>query len=312
MQSTGTSNWRHQFSRLEGAFAPSTMRGYYSDVEHFERWCSGEGIEPFPTEVGTLCDYIVQDGRVSSHSTVRRRVYAIRKVHRLLGLADPTQDEEVNIALRRVRRSKLTRPKQAAGITSATLDRLLAVQPGTPWGLRDAAMLAMGHDLLTRRSELVALQTDDISERGDGTLRVITRRSKSDPFGLGRIAFTSRRTAGLVARWLEWRGPDIGPLFCGIYHGRAINRSLEATFVKRLVKQSARRAGLEPEEVDGFSGHSLRVGGAQELLIRGHDTVAIMRAGGWKSIEVLSRYLEFAEHNVWETQPLNRRIGGAD
>jgi len=25
-----------------------------------------------------------------------------------------------------------------------------------------------------------------------------------------------------------------------------------------------------------------------------------MRAGGWKSINVLGRYLEFAEHNVWD------------
>jgi hypothetical protein len=25
-----------------------------------------------------------------------------------------------------------------------------------------------------------------------------------------------------------------------------------------------------------------------------------MRAGGWRSTNVLARYLEFAEHNVWE------------
>ena len=29
------------------------------------------------------------------------------------------------------------------------------------------------------------------------------------------------------------------------------------------------------------------------------DTAAIMGAVGWKSINVLARYLEFAEHNVW-------------
>jgi len=27
--------------------------------------------------------------------------------------------------------------------------------------------------------------------------------------------------------------------------------------------------------------------------------IALMRAGGWKSINVLARYLERAEHNVW-------------
>jgi hypothetical protein len=32
---------------------------------------------------------------------------------------------------------------------------------------------------------------------------------------------------------------------------------------------------------------------------KGFDTAAIMRAGGWKSVNTLSRYLEKAEHNVW-------------
>jgi hypothetical protein len=35
------------------------------------------------------------------------------------------------------------------------------------------------------------------------------------------------------------------------------------------------------------------------LLRRGFDTATIMRAGGWKSVNVLARYLEQAEHNVW-------------
>jgi hypothetical protein len=30
------------------------------------------------------------------------------------------------------------------------------------------------------------------------------------------------------------------------------------------------------------------------------DRMRNMRAGGWKSVEVLGRYLEAAEHNVWE------------
>ena len=69
--------------------------------------------------------------------------------------------------------------------------------------------------------------------------------------------------------------------------------------MKRLVKNAAKRVGLDPAEVDAFSGHSMRVGAAQDLLTRGFDTAAIMRAGGCKSINVLARYLEKAEHKVW-------------
>ena len=70
--------------------------------------------------------------------------------------------------------------------------------------------------------------------------------------------------------------------------------------MKRLVKSAAKAAGLDPDEIDAFSGHSLRVGAAQDLLGAGYDAAAIMRAGGWKSVNILGRYLEMAEHNVWE------------
>ena len=51
-------------------------------------------------------------------------------------------------------------------------------------------MTSLGKELLTHRSEWVALQTSDIEFREDDTLRVLIRRSKADPFGMGRIAFS--------------------------------------------------------------------------------------------------------------------------
>jgi hypothetical protein len=49
------------------------------------------------------------------------------------------------------------------------------------------------------------------------------------------------------------------------------------------------------------SGHWLRVGAAQELIARGADISAIMRAGGWKTIEVVARYVQKIEVNVWQS-----------
>lgn len=276
------------------------MRSYYRDVEIFVEWCAVQNIEPFPATVATVCNFLEDQALGKVPATVRRRLYAIRKIHRLLRLPDPTYDEKIIITYRRINRAKLTRPKQAKGMTRDYLDRFLSVQPETPWGLRNKAMLSLGYELLTRRSELVALTTDAIEFREDGSLRAIIRRGKSDPFGKGRVAFTSKKTANLVRDWLNWRGPDIHYLFCPIYHDTAVDRHLSPTSVKRLVKDSARASGLEQEEVDAFSGHSLRVGAAQDLLCLGFDTAAVMRAGGWKSVGVLSRYLELAEHNVWK------------
>ena len=276
------------------------MRSYRADVEAFEHWCSGNGItKPFPATVETVCEFLEDQGRSKAPSTVRRRLYAIRKVHCLLRLPDPTHDEDINLAMRKVRRQKPIRPRQAKGLTRNYLDRFLESEPDTPWGLRNRAMLALGYELMTRRSELIALHNQDVTERRDGTLRVLIRRSKADPYGQGRIAFTSKRTADLLRDWLEYRGPEIEWLFCPIYQSKVIDRCLETTTVRRVIKEAAQRCGLRADQVASFSGHSMRVGAAQDLLKRGFDTAAIIRAGGWKSVNVLARYLEKAEHNVW-------------
>ena len=295
----GGHDWRAAFKRLEGAYADLTIRSYLSDVGIFVRWCEEQRLCALPAALETVCAFLEAQAPALAPSTVRRRLYAIRKVHRLLRLPDPTWDEQIAITLRRVRRAKLGRPRQAKGLTKDYLEAFLRVQPDTPWGLRNRAMIALGYDLLARRSELVAIRSHEVVARTDGTLRVLIRRGKADPFGHGRVAFTSRRTALLVGDWLAWRGAEAEYLFCPIYQGKAVNRSLSATTVKRLIKTSAQSAGLTPDEIDAFSGHSLRVGAAQDLLCAGHDTAAIMRAGGWKSANVLGRYLELAEHNVW-------------
>lgn len=298
-QSVTLCDWRKEFKRLEGAYAPATIKGYYADLAHFECWCFAREVQPFPAAPPTVAAYLEGMVEAYSVSTIQRRLYAVSRSHRLLRLADPTRDEDVHLAMRRIMRSKHSRPKQAKGLTREYLEKFLEVQPDNPWGIRNRAIISLGYDILARRSELVALMSDDIEERSDGTLRLIIRRSKTDPFGMGRLAFTSRRTARLVSEWLNWRGPNIKPLFCGIYQERAINRALGPDTIKLVIKRTAKVCGLEKIDIDAFSAHSLRVGAAQDLLRNGHDTAAIMRAGGWKSVDVMARYLEFAEHNVW-------------
>lgn len=293
-------DWRSEFRRLEGAYAPATLRSYATDIQIFADWCEEHRVSPLPATIETICAFLEAQAPSRTAATVKRRIYAISKIHRSLGLSDQTGHEQVNLALRRVSRAKLNRPKQAKGMNKELLMRCIAAQPDTPWGLRNKAMLSLGYDLLTRRSELVALRTEDIEMREDGTLRAIIRRSKSDPLGMGRIAFSSRHSAELVRQWLYWRGNEIEPLFCPIYKGKPINRALDPSKVRGIIKMAVSTVGIPLEEAKRFSGHSLRVGAAQDLLCAGYGSAAIMRAGGWKSSNVLARYLELTEENVWE------------
>ena len=302
MQQSDSHIWTAQIERLNGAYAPATIKSYYTDMRTLVDWCVRRGLNWSALSPEDVCDFLEHEARRGlCHGTLLRRVYSARRVFTLAGILDPTDDPEVGLCLRRIARARPTRPKQARGLSLATLNKFLDVQPDTPWGLRNRALLSLGYDLLARRSEITALRGEDVSWRRDGTLEVILRRSKADQFGRGRIAFTSSRSAELLNDWLEWRGGDIDPVFCAIYRGVAINRPLSGSTVKSIIKSSARAAGYDQWVVDAFSTHSLRVGAAQELLRRGHDSVAIMRAGGWRTPTILARYLEKAEHNVWES-----------
>ena len=100
-------DWRAEFKRLEGAYAPSTIQSYYTDIEIFVTWCGDHGLVPLPASVKTVCRFLEDQASHRAPSTIRRRLYAIRKVHRLLRLEDPTYDEDINITFRRIRRANL-------------------------------------------------------------------------------------------------------------------------------------------------------------------------------------------------------------
>jgi integrase len=265
-------------------------------------WCVARGLPWRELAAQDFCAFLRdQDALGLRHVTLQRRVYSVRRVFSLAGLPDPTRDPEVSLTLRKISRLRSNRPRQARGISAQMLDEFLDAQPDSPWGLRNRALLSVGYDLLARRSEITALRSEDVAWRRDGTLEVIVRRSKSDQAGMGRVAFTSRRSARLLSEWLDWRGPDLTPLFCGIYRRVALDRPLSGATVRNIIRSAARGAGYDKFVVEEFSGHSLRVGAAQELLRRGHDGAAIMRAGGWKTTAVMARYLASAQHNVWQS-----------
>lgn len=79
------------------------------------------------------------------------------------------------------------------------------------------------------------------------------------------------------------------------------NKHKSIYLISELIKKSVVKVKRfdRPSDLQ-VSGHSLRVGAAQDLLIKGYDLAAIMRAGGWSNAETVSRYLRFSQHNIWK------------
>lgn len=91
---------------LEGAYAPNTLRSYYSDVRAFVDWSNQRNETPFPLISSDLSNYIEFIQENYSYSTIRRRISALRRINTLLGFEDGTHTEEVYLTIRRAKRSK--------------------------------------------------------------------------------------------------------------------------------------------------------------------------------------------------------------
>jgi integrase len=93
---------------------------------------------------------------------------------------------------------------------------MLRLCPNTLAGKRDRALLALGFAGAFRRSELVALEVEDLTEVPDG-LRVRIRRSKTDQSGEGHEIAIPRgyrlRLVEAVQTWLAAAEISSGPLF---------------------------------------------------------------------------------------------------
>jgi integrase/recombinase XerD len=287
------------FDRLEGAYAPNTLRAYRSDWAHFLGFCENAGLTPLPASPETMEAFIAFEAQ-HAVATVERRLYSIRKAHELAGVTNPCADIGVGLALRRVRRAKPNRPGQALGVRRDMLEHMIAAQPDTLQGIRNRSLLSIGFDFLARRSELVAIRQDDLKFTPDGALKGMIRKSKTDQYGRGRLVFGSKRSAKLVRKWLRLKPVEIQPVFCAINHGRCEERTICDRNVNDIVKRSIVKVKRceRPSDLE-VSGHSLRVGAAQDLLIKGYDLAAIMRAGGRSDPSTVSRYLRFSEHNIW-------------
>ncbi len=90
-----------------------------------------------------------------------------------------------------------------------------------------------------------------------------------------------------VRVWLQAAGISKGPIFCAVNKGGVVGDRLDAGSMSRILKKLAPAADLDPAEV---SGHSCRVGMAQDLVADGEDVAGLMQSGRWSSAAMPARY----------------------
>lgn len=286
--------------RIQGAYAPSTIRAYRSDFTEFIGFCETQGLDVFPPNPLTLADFIAhvsEKGR--SSASIRRAIAGISTIYRLNRMPDPSKDPEVVIAMKRMHRKLGRAANQAQGITSELLEKLLAATDDSPRGIRNRALLLIAYDTLCRRSELVSLQIQDIrtvEKDGAEHTTILLRRSKTDQEASGRWLHLSERAQTALKSWLNIIQASEGPIFRSINKNLKSEKALGASQINRVFKRIARNAGISDSLIERISGHSCRVGAAQDLVNSGASLPAIMSKGRWSKTDTVMRYVEHIQH----------------
>lgn len=279
--------------KLQGAYAPNTLRAYRADMQEFIEHCQGSGCNALPASPSTVARFLEQSAMNSiKTATIRRKVSSISAIHRLSYLEDPTKHPEVKITLRKISRQLGTRFDQAFPVTRSILDKLLTVCGQDLRGLRNRALLLLAYDSMCRRSELVSLRTEEMEWLSDEGLSILLRKSKTDQHGSGKWVHLSTESTIAVMAWLDAANIKKGPVLRGVLPNGEITPSLCDSRISRIYKRLAKDAGLSERIVQDISGHSMRVGGAQDLLTQGASLPQIMVKGGWAKTDTVMRYVE--------------------
>lgn len=309
--------------------AANTRRGYGADLADFQAYCAEHRVPALPAAPAVIAAYLAVRAHrppVLAPASLARRLAAIRKVHELngyRGLDNPGRHPDVQRAWAGIRRQRTWTQQPAPEAGADQVRAMVAACPPNRYiGVRDRALLLLHYVLGSRRSELVALDVEDLVLVDQGLVAVVWRRKTDQErrdLDLVAVPYLPQPATCPVRAWLAWQeaaGLTTGPAFRPV-HPRArldspetptIRAHLQAAprlrdeKVSLVLKRLASRAGLA--DPDRYSSHSTRRGFAAELRRHGASDLEIAAAGGWQRLDQVRRYATSAA--IWADPPAAR------
>lgn len=286
--------------------APATLAAYRSDWDDFTTWCDTVGLNPLPADPTTVAAYLAEladppdDRSPLAASTIQRRVVSIGEAHKAATQPNPCQDPLVKQVTKGIRRQIGIAPKhRKTGLSTADIKAMVAtLDPTKTIDIRDKAILLLGFATALRRSELVALNIEDIENHTEGLI-VWKRRSKTDQEAAGQhieVAYGTNAVTCPVRAYRTWTTHahiTTGPIFRPVNRHNAISETrLSDKAIANTIKKHATRLGLNPHN---FAGHSLRRGFTTEAARNGAPERTIAATTHHTTTKGLQPYIADAE-----------------
>ena len=284
---------------VDGSMPDNTKKAYQQSWSAFEMFCLQNDYRALPATPDAIVDYITLMATAGRKvATIEQAMAAITWVHRSANHPNPRDDAKVRQALKGIRIQVGTAPKRKEPVLRKQLKNVLDAQGSDLRGIRNRAVLLCGWMGAFRRSELVALDVEDVRFTDDGAV-ITLQRSKTDQEGAGMQKHLPKQknptfcAATALRYWLNASEIESGPLFRAITKwGKVRGGYMNGKEVARIIKQAANLAGLDSKL---FSGHSLRAGFVTQAAINGAATWQIAEQTGHKpNSPVLNAYIRSA------------------
>lgn len=302
-----------QFVQDKEAFSPNTWRQLLSVMRICSQWAEDNQRSFLPMAADDLRDYLsflAESGRASS--TVSSHAALISMLHRNAGLPAPNHSPLVFRAMKKINRVAVMKGERAGQAVPFRLTDLLALDER--WSrslrlqeLRDLAFLHVAYATLLRISELAQLRVRDVSHATDGRVILDVGWTKTVVQTGGLVKALSSRSTQRLEAWIDAAGLASQPdayLFSAVHRsGRVVTAG--APMSTRALEQIFSRAwsaagnngpvNANKNRYTGWSGHSARVGAAQDMAAKGYSIAQIMQEGTWKKPETLMRYIRHVD-----------------
>jgi integrase len=294
---------RSWWQRAQRVYPPATLKAWRSDALIFGVYCKSLGVSALPASPETVAGFVLDCKELGKKpATVRRYLSTIARWHRAAELFNPCASEAVQLEMKGMTREVSSRQRQARALGWKEIQQFLNLPGDNLPMVRERAMLCVAYDGMMRRSELIAIDLEDVGFLGDGTGRLLIRRSKTDQAGEGHVAYLSHQTVRCLRVWLMQAGITEGSVFRRIigrgtatYNRKGkgrIGARLSPDAVARVFKAVASFLNVSTDEVEQVSGHSVRIGATQDLLALNIDLASVMREGRWRTVRMPMRYGE--------------------
>jgi site-specific recombinase XerD len=284
---------------LRNSKSTNTLRAYESDYKDFSVFCLKNNFSSLPADPKILSLYLTHLSQTSKFSTLKRRIASISVIHKLKGFYIDTKHPIVKENLLGIKRIKGSNQKAKKPILINDLKEIIntigKLKIREIRKVRDKALILVGFAGGFRRSELVALENDDVEFVREG-VKIFVKRSKTDQSGEGMIkAIPSFDNA----------------LYCPVLHlqdwmakGKSKNSKIfpiSDKSVALIIKKYANLSGLDGNK---YAGHSLRSGFATSTAESGAEERHIMSMTGHKTTQMVRRYIK--EANLFKNNALNK------